>query len=625
MDARDCERERQKSMRHETELNEAVSIAPHFCFCLRALCHQGRERVAKARNAQHVDDGGHLPLPLPAFSRYALMYIGAWTEYRLAQEQARNNRHQDAAQPDDRSGSTRKGAGIYHPSMSNKGGMEVAGLPDRESFRRTLESALSSNLAADDAENISHALEPLMQRLPSIHPAAPSSGRRPRGRTPISVSRTAPLPCRQQKRKALNRRCGGGPSRYIYTHSDVGTRPAVEPTSDGTRSTRSGFSAASAPLDTAAGLEERKARSSLFHCGSTSGGFNFGGQYRPAGGSRSSHLPLIIDIRRIRRNSYGSDDTAHSGNNHRISNTPSLSRGASPSIGPNEACGRADEYNSSRGANNRPFISAPTHVTQGVGQNDEGVALEREAYDGGAAATILRMARKRDPVGLKADFEQFWTWKRKAPTSIGTNVKKGTPAATRTNVSSKPEAGGGGRSDVATSKLEALERMKVVYMAKEIDGCIPAAAKVDLPSEINPTTLPSSEPRRSDNVPRTPHCEVDQTNHHSYLIDFSGGKHLKLSGNTDGETSLMAQQNREGSGSDEAMATSCARDSGSGIDEFGGGTPVDVPDLELTESRIRQVEKYFSGSGGGGGGSVGLWGRRTPEVRECVGCVGHIN
>lgn len=612
--------ENEKKRAQETELNldEAVSIAPHWRNWRASLSFPiGRD--TKALNVQHVDDGVHLSLLLP--SRYVfIMYIGAWTEYRLAQEQARNNRHHNAAQLHDRSG-THKGAGIYHPSMSNKGGMEVAELPDRESFRKTLESALSSNLAADDAENISQALEPLMQRLPCIHPAVPDSRRRPGGRTSVSASRSAPLPCREQKRKALTRRCGGGPSRYIYTRSDVGAQPAVEPTSDGTRSTRSGFSTASAPLYTAAGLEESGARSSGLHGGSKSGGFGFGGQYRqgrPGGSRRTSHLPLIIDTRRRRRATHGSDDTAYSGNNHRINNNLRSSRGAPTPIEHNETCGGADKDNSSCGTNNMPFTSAPTHVTEGVGHYDEGVARERRGYDGGAAATILRMARKRDPVGLKADFEQFWTWKRKAPTPTSTSGKKGTPAATKRNVSNKREAGGGGRSDAATSKLEALERMKTLYTAKETDSCIPAALTADPPRERNPTALPSSEPRRSDEVvPRAPHCEVAQINHSS-STEFGDGTHLKLSGNTNHETSSMAQQNREGSGSDEAIAKSGAHDGSSGFDENEGGAPVDVPDLELTESRIRQVEKYFGGSGGGGGGSgagsVGLWRRRPPEV-----------
>lgn len=543
------------------------------------------------------------------------MYIGAWTEYRLAQEQAQNSRRQNAAQLDDGS-STRKGAGIYHLSLSNKGGMEVAGLPDRESFRRTLESALSSNLAADDAENISQALEPLMQRLPSIRTAVPASKRRPGGRPPASKSRSAQFPCRQQKRKTLDRRCYGDPSRYIYTCSDAGTRAAAEPTSDGTRSTRSGFSAASAPLNTAIGLEERRARCIRLRDGSGSSGFGFGGQYRqgrPGGRSRTSHLPLIIDTRRRRRSTHGSDIT-YSRVNRRINNTRRSSWGASSSIESNETCEGGGVDNSCR-TDNGPLTPAPTHVTEGLSHHEEEVAPVEGGYDGGAAATILRVAKRRDPVGLKADFEQFWTWRRKAQTPIISDGKKGTPSTKNKCVSNRREAGVRGRTNPATSKLEALARMKTVYMARETGGGGCNLAEADSPEKRKPTKTPSPEPRRSDSVAFAPHREVAQITRSP--TELSGGAHLKLPRNTGSEADSMVQQNQGGgggcSGNDATIAKPCARDGGSSFCDIEGAAAVDVPDLELTESRIRLVEKYFGGSSGGGG-SVGLWRRRPPEV-----------
>lgn len=550
------------------------------------------------------------------------MYIGAWTEYRLAQEQAQNIRRQHAAQPAD-SSATRKGAGIYHPSLSNKGGMEVARLPDRESFRKTLESTLSSNLAADDAENISQALEPLMQRLPSIRTAVPASNRRPGGRATVPMGRSAQVSCRQQKRKAPNRRYGGDPSRYIYTRSDAGTRPAAEPTSDGTRSTLSGFSAASAPLNTASGLEEHRARPIRVYNSSRSDESSFGGQHRqgrPEGMNRTSHLPLIIDTRRRRRNAHGSD-TTYSGSNHRIDNTLRSPRNASPLIKPNETCEGDEEGNSSRTSNRPSCALTPTHVTEGVRQCGDEVTPARGGYDGGATAAILRMARRRNPAGLKADFEQFWTWKRKAPTPTASNGKKGTPSATKRYVSSKKriEMGGGGKTDPAVSRLEALERMKAVYMTKKTDGGghTPAATTADSPAERNPTTIPAPEPRRTDNVARAPHGEVARTPYSP--TELSNGSHLNMSRNTDDETDSTVQQNQEGGrgwgGGDEAVAKSGAHDGGLSFGEPESGAAVDVPDLELTESRIRQVEKYFGGSGGGSAvGSVGLRRQEPPQV-----------
>lgn len=429
--------------------------------------------------------------------------------------------------------------------------------------------------------------------------------------------------CRQQKRKcdghqnweALNGRCGGGPSRYVHTRSDAGTRSTAEPTSDGTRSTQSGFSAASAPLNTAGGLEEGRARSiRLVGCGSRSnGGIGFGGQHLRgrSGSSGGPQLPLIIDTRRRRRKSHGSSDNVYSGNNHRVGNRNRSCQGALASVDRAETCPECDAGNSS-GSNNLTLTSAPADMTQGDGQYEEQFTRAREGYDGGAAATILRVARRRDPAGLNVNFEQFWTWKRRAAaTSIDNNGKKGpqptqneTPRHfTKKDGSAKEPAGGGG-TFAAASKLETLARMKTVYMTKDNSnggGCTPATTTAS-PRKYNPPYRPPPEPRPPDRaVGMTP---IDGAAGIARSLAATGSRTLlKLSESTAGETSCTKKQNRGCGGGwiksdEEGMTNPAADGTRSNFDET--KAVVDVPDLELTESRIRQVDKYFGGSGGAG-------------------------
>lgn len=554
------------------------------------------------------------------------MYIGAWTEYRLAQEQAR----QHAAKPAIRS--TRAGAGIYHPSLSEKGGMEVAGLPDRESFRRTLESALSSNLAADDAENISLALEPLMQRLPTILPAVPSkrrqAGSSSSSSTPFSKGRLAPPFTRQQKRKTLNRRCAGGPSGRARVRSDSGTRSVAEPASDGTRSTRSGFSASSAPLNTAAGMEERENRYFRSVGGSSRGGIGVGGRHLLRGttsrGSRSATpqlLPDIVDTSRRRRHMHGWD-TSCSGDSHRVINSRAGSFGCAFSSSVANETHHGGDRDTTGGRDDRPLAPAPEPASESRddGRHEKDSAPEKGGYNAGAAATILRVARRRDPAGLKADFEQFWSWKRKAKTvPVVTGDGPGPPpvAATSTSLSSTQRHVRIGAISPAESKLQALARMKNVYMAKgDGDG------EMDTPKK---TTEGSSTARKGEGrPPLEPHPpdRVPEVSRHGSVM----GSAAPPAGSTsdrllatfprsaDDRADVFLPHNREAggarwSGCDGGMTKPPARYHDSGYDEDKANTAVVVPDLELTESRIRLVEKYF---GGGGGGGVN-WQRRRPH------------
>lgn len=573
------------------------------------------------------------------------MYIGAWTEYRLAQEQVQTRR-QNAAQPGgSSSGSTRKGAGIYHPSLSDKGGMGVAGLPDRESFRRTLESALSSNLAADDVENISQALEPLMQRLPTVHapPAAigapalaPSSPaptvsaiphtRRQRRKALRSMGRLVHPISRQQKRKcggyqnweALNGRCGGGHARYVHTRSDAGTCSAAEATSDGARSTRSGFSVASAPSNTGAGLEGGRVRPVRLDCGRNIGGVGFGEQQRwgsSCGSSRAPQLPLIIDTRRRRRSSSGH---AYSGNTSSVVRNR-LYPSASASADPAEACPEGDAAGISCRVDNRTPTSAPSGKTTYDGKYEAPLARERGGYDGGAAATILRMARRRDPAGLNVNFEQFWKWKRRpAATGIGTKENIGTqPTQNETprqfiknkNSSARKPAVGEGNAATA-SKLETLARMKTVYMTKEDsnnDGeCTPPPPTTAAPPrKYTPPYRPPPEPRPPDPAAGIPPVDGGTVIARSPTA-FGSRTFSKLSKSTTGdETGCMNMHSTRGiaqgwTRSYEDVKTKSGADIISQSNSHRSNTTavVEIPDLDLTESRIRQVDKYFGGDGG---------------------------
>ncbi len=556
------------------------------------------------------------------------MYIGAWTEYRLAQEQAR----QHAAKPATRS--IRAGAGIYHPSLSEKGGMEVAGLPDRESFRRTLESALSSNLAADDAESISLALEPLMQRLPTILPAVPSKRRQAgssdsSSSSPLSKGWLAQPFSRQQKRKTLNRRCAGGPSGRARVRSDSGTRSVPGPTSDGTRSTRSGFSASSAPLTTAAGMEDRANRYFRPVGGSSRDGVGVGGRHLRGTRSRGSRsataqlLPVIVDTSRRRRHTHGCD-TANSDGSHQINSRAGSFRCAVSSSVPSDTQ-PGDDADTTGGRDDFPVKPAPPNESRGGGRHEKDSAPPEGGYNAGAAATILRVARRRDPAGLKADFEQFWSWKRKSKTvPVVTGDGTGPPPATAASkpLSSAKRHVRGGAISPAETKLQALARMKNVYMAKGGgDG------ERDTPQEttggsstarIGEDRPPPLEPRPPDRVADVPRYGGVKDGAAPPAVPTSDRMPAKIPTSADDRAHELLPQEREARGAtwngcDDGMAKPPAQNRDSSYDEDKATTTVVVPDLELTESRIRQVEKYF---GGGGIGGV-CWQRR--RAHEQVG------
>lgn len=534
------------------------------------------------------------------------MYIGAWTEYRLAQEHVQHRREISAQHADSGTGSAagnRKASGIDHLSLPDKGGMEVAGLPDRESFRRTLELALSSNLAADDAENISQALEPLMQRLPTLHAtaAATVNRRRQTGGMPLSTRNSRQQRCHRQKRKgadhrnwALNKRCGGrrtGSSSGLHTHSDVGPQSGRLSTSDGTRSTLSGFSTASAPLNTAAALEERRARSMgvLAETG-------LGQQHqrdRPGEKSRMPQLPLIVDTRRRQQWHPQNSRQGCSNRNHR-GNSTGLSRQGTPTSANEHSKPCRDGNGGGDPSRSRP----PTGFGPAVdGNSEEEMVASAGGYNGGATAAILRMARRRDPAGLKANFEQFWRWKRRATvTSTSTNTSKRCPSATERRSSA---------GAAAASKLETLERMKTVYMAKEDtgSGCSPAANAADPPTESNAQEGPSRSPRPPGGAPG-----ITPLGNRANNVVFSGSVRSKLPGGTGDEMDITRQEDR----GDYDVTKTFADDTGSTFDH--GEAAVNIPDLELTESRIRQVEKYFGGGSGRliGGGA----GRRHGSANE---------
>ncbi|CAN0314687.1 unnamed protein product, partial [Ectocarpus sp. 13 AM-2016] len=207
------------------------------------------------------------------------------------------------------------------------------------------------------------------------------------------------------------------------------------------------------------------------------------------------------------------------------------------------------------------------------------------------------IARRRDPAGLKADFGQFWRWKRRAAaTSTSTDTSKRCPSATER----RSTAGA-----VAASKLEILERMKTVYMAKEDtgSGCSSAAKAADPPTENNAQEGPSRSPRPPGGVPR-----ITALGNRANNVGFSGSARSKLPDSTGDEMDISRQEDQR----DDDVAKTFPDDSGSTFDH--GEAAVNIPELELTESRIRQVEKYFGGGCGRliGGGA----GRRHGSANE---------
>ncbi|CAM9234395.1 unnamed protein product, partial [Ectocarpus sp. 12 AP-2014] len=207
------------------------------------------------------------------------------------------------------------------------------------------------------------------------------------------------------------------------------------------------------------------------------------------------------------------------------------------------------------------------------------------------------IARRRDPAGLKADFGQFWRWKRRAAaTSTSTDTSKRCPSATER----RSTAGA-----AAASKLETLERMKTVYMAKEDtgSGCSSAAKAADPPTENNAQEGPSRSPR-----PPGGARGITPLGNRANNVVFSGSAHSKLPDGTGDEMDISRQEDQD------YDVVKTFADTGSTFDH--GEADVNIPELELTESRIRQVEKYFGGGCGRliGGGA----GRRHGSANEEV-------
>ncbi|CAN0546597.1 unnamed protein product, partial [Ectocarpus sp. 12 AP-2014] len=207
------------------------------------------------------------------------------------------------------------------------------------------------------------------------------------------------------------------------------------------------------------------------------------------------------------------------------------------------------------------------------------------------------MARRRDPAGLRADFEQFWRWKRRAAaTSTSTDTSKRCPSATERR---------GSAGAAAASKLETLERMKTVYMAKEDNGngCSPAVKAADPPTENNAQEGPSRSPRPPGGAPG-----VTPLGNRANNVVFSGSARSKLPDGTGDEMDISRQEDQRDYDEEKTFAD----DTGSTFDH--GEAAVNIPELELTESRIRQVEKYF---GGGCGRLIGEGaGRRHGSANE---------
>lgn len=246
-------------------------------------------------------------------------------------------------------------------------------------------------------------------------------------------------------------------------------------------------------------------------------------------------------------------------------------------------------------------------------------SVEEGGFDSGRAATVLRMARNRDPAGIKADFQQFWTWKTRGDTMIDNRARRGAGAAAasggkaRDGVKRRNGDGGGvggakgggrgGAGCAATlSRLEVLERMKNVYMAK-------CAAGDDAPS--TPKHPVGGDDHGVANA--FPHNRTPAQRLLSHDVG-EASKHAPSAGDYR-SAGASPQLYLEDNGESKAPASAGIFEAGYGcatedaqLGEYRGqasaGDPdsalpeepiVVVPDLELTESRIRQVDKYFGG------------------------------
>lgn len=549
------------------------------------------------------------------------MYIGAWTEYRLAQEQLLNRRRrlgntddvpQQRLYPD---GSTRTGVVNYHPSLVDKGGAEIRAYPDRENFRRTLESVLSSNLPADDVESISQALEPLMQRLPTIGNAAQKDLKiRPEM---ASLNRT------RRRRNDHSGRIGTEGRRLSgagHARSDAGTRSNPE-------GAGSGVSAASAPPTySSATIKQKGAQNGRVITDTTTccrevarrDGWVGEGTVPSERAQRSTnvpYLPIIVNAR------YTSNTPMRA--------APSCNGGR---YGPHESKGvdireRGEAMRQlSRGHQVKSTI-ARTRFEDPIPSPDEdenaGAKVDG-GYDSGKATMLLRMARKRGPGRMEADFQRFWTWEKNAaakPHDAAFSSNKDTRAtasslshAAAVERSRAQHRGdgkrfwGNGRKRQAAGreypvnarknanaraiaearlKVETLEKMKEIYLAKD-------ASKLRNNRTYDGDAPPSNDaiPIKYNEIGKCDGPDRDETD--GISTEISSRK--TQTNRVDGTARFSTSDDHR----DQALSPPNGRDlrfndphnsARSGLH----GPNVAVPDLELTETRIRLVEKYFDG------------------------------
>lgn len=536
------------------------------------------------------------------------MYIGAWTEYRLAQEQLLNRRRRfgntDDGVPQQRlypDGSTRKRVVNYHPSVIDNGGPEIKAYPDREIFRRTLESVLSSNLPADDVESISQALEPLMQRLPTIGNAAQKDLNRARRRRKDHIVRIG----------TERRRLGGGD----HVRSDAGTR-------SNPGGAASGVSAASAPPTYSSATTKQGGGQNSRVLSDTAAcyrevlhrdGWVGGGSVPSERAQRSTnvpHLPILVKAR------Y----------------TPNIRLRAAPScnddrFSPHESKGldnreRGDAMQQlSRGHHAKSTIARTRfeNPTSSPGGDKHAGVKVGGGYESGKATTLLRMARKHGPARMEADFQRFWPWVRNAtvkPHDAASSINKDTRAMASSSshaaavVRTRPQHrggdkrfGGNGRKRQtagreyplntrknsnaraiaeARLKVETLEKMKEIYLAK--DG-----------SELhNDHTYDADASPSKDTIPiKYNGIGPDRDETGGISTEISSQK-VETNG-MDGTARFSTSDDHCGqvlsphNGRDLRCNEPHYNDASSGLD----GPNITVPELELTESRIRLVEKYF--------------------------------
>lgn len=466
------------------------------------------------------------------------MYIGAWTEYRLGLEkQKQQTKGWGAAQQWQRPTTTQYGnhavhsapfgrtgaVGIYHPSLSDKGGEEVAELPDRESFRKTLESALSSNLAVDDVEHITQALEPLLQRLPAIRRSLTVTERKAKAATHCQRNR--------RENRPRSRRFDVGP------RSEGAQSARRVSSSDGTGSARSSFSSASAPINTTSGWRVISKHSHTTY-GKNKRTIPSVPQLPRIGHGRDALINITVNGIRPARQSQRSE---------------SSSIIAEVQLGNENNSSPRLRHDSTRRCDSLAAKKATVPIATGI--TEKGCCSPEPldgGFDGGKAATMLRLARSRDPAGIKADFRQFWSWKTTAhqpkrneaitASSSGESggqdthsqyhdspMSSAAAAAVGGQQSTAKRAARGGGGE-ALSKLETLARMKYVYMAKDT------------------------------------------------VYNGANGQY---------QSEEVAQGGEEKAGGHPSTCFSLPEE-----------PVVAVPDLELTESRMRLVDKYFGGGGG---------------------------